>query len=56
MERGKETRPSPAVLGALARALHLDDAEHQHLRELAAPAAATPRTPAAAQQDRAPRT
>ncbi|MEN1890875.1 helix-turn-helix transcriptional regulator [Streptomyces mirabilis] len=39
MERGKETRPSPAVLGALARALHLDDAEHQHLRELAARAA-----------------
>jgi transcriptional regulator with XRE-family HTH domain len=39
MERGKETRPSPAVLDALARALHLDDAEHQHLRELAARAA-----------------
>jgi transcriptional regulator with XRE-family HTH domain len=39
MERGKETRPSPAVLDALARALRLDDAEHQHLRELAARAA-----------------
>jgi transcriptional regulator with XRE-family HTH domain len=39
MERGKETRPSPSVLDALARALHLDDAEHQHLRELAARAA-----------------
>ncbi|MFD6533939.1 helix-turn-helix transcriptional regulator [Streptomyces sp. NPDC060184] len=39
IERGKETRPSPAVVDALARALHLDDAEHHHLRELAARAA-----------------
>ncbi|GAA1176180.1 transcriptional regulator with XRE-family HTH domain [Kitasatospora gansuensis] len=39
LERGKETRPSPSVLDALARALHLDDAEHHHLRELAARAA-----------------
>ncbi|MGW6012089.1 helix-turn-helix transcriptional regulator [Streptomyces sp. NPDC055210] len=39
LERGKETRPSPAVLDALARALRLDAAEHQHLRELAALAA-----------------
>ncbi|WP_369240258.1 helix-turn-helix transcriptional regulator [Streptomyces sp. R21] len=39
LERGKETRPSPSVLDALARALRLDDAEHQHLRELAAQAA-----------------
>ncbi|MEU0642905.1 helix-turn-helix transcriptional regulator [Streptomyces umbrinus] len=39
LERGKETRPSPAVLDALARALRLDDTEHQHLRELAARAA-----------------
>ncbi|WP_326672264.1 helix-turn-helix transcriptional regulator [Streptomyces canus] len=39
LERGKETRPSPSVLDALARALQLDDAEHQHLRELAAQAA-----------------
>ncbi|MFD8971129.1 helix-turn-helix transcriptional regulator [Streptomyces sp. NPDC059593] len=39
LERGKETRPSPAVLDALARALHLDDQEHQHLRELAVHAA-----------------
>ncbi|MFJ1806753.1 MULTISPECIES: helix-turn-helix transcriptional regulator [unclassified Streptomyces] len=39
LERGKETRPSPAVLDAIARALHLDDAEHQHLRELATRAA-----------------
>ncbi|MCX5554855.1 helix-turn-helix transcriptional regulator [Streptomyces sp. NBC_00038] len=39
LERGKETRPSPSVLDALARALHLGDQEHQHLRELAARAA-----------------
>ncbi|WP_063734484.1 helix-turn-helix transcriptional regulator [Streptomyces sp. RTd22] len=39
LERGKETRPSPSVLDALARALRLDDAEHQHLRDLAARAA-----------------
>ncbi|MGW2329292.1 helix-turn-helix transcriptional regulator [Streptomyces sp. NPDC001700] len=39
LERGKETRPSPAVLDALARALRLDDAEHQHLRDLATRAA-----------------
>ncbi|WUW26474.1 helix-turn-helix transcriptional regulator [Streptomyces sp. NBC_01463] len=39
LERGKETRPSPAVLDALARALHMDEQEHQHLRELAARAA-----------------
>ncbi|WP_226485541.1 helix-turn-helix transcriptional regulator [Streptomyces parvulus] len=36
LERGKETRPSPAVLDSLARALHMDDQEGQHLRELAA--------------------
>ncbi|MFE3901758.1 helix-turn-helix transcriptional regulator [Streptomyces sp. NPDC059153] len=39
LERGKETRPSPAVVDALARALQLDDAEHQHLRDLAVRAA-----------------
>ncbi|MFD9497764.1 helix-turn-helix transcriptional regulator [Streptomyces sp. NPDC060035] len=39
LERGKETRPSPAVIDALARALQLDDAEHQHLRALAVRAA-----------------
>ncbi|TDD79265.1 XRE family transcriptional regulator, partial [Actinomadura darangshiensis] len=32
LERGKETRPSPSVLDALARALRMDDREHQHLR------------------------
>lgn len=35
LERGKERRPSPAVVEALARALLLDDAERDHLRELA---------------------
>ncbi|MFE3598830.1 helix-turn-helix transcriptional regulator [Streptomyces sp. NPDC059142] len=39
LERGKETRPSPAVIDALARALTLDEAEHQHLRDLAVRAA-----------------
>ncbi|MFC8626879.1 helix-turn-helix transcriptional regulator [Streptomyces anulatus] len=39
LERGKETRPSPAVVDALARALRLDDDEHHHLRVLAARAA-----------------
>ncbi|WP_194914158.1 helix-turn-helix transcriptional regulator [Catenulispora rubra] len=39
IERGKETRPSPAVLDALARALKLDPDEHAHLLDLAAHAA-----------------
>ncbi|MCB8902060.1 MULTISPECIES: helix-turn-helix transcriptional regulator [unclassified Streptomyces] len=39
LERGKETRPSPAVIDALARALKLDEEEHEHLRELAVRAA-----------------
>lgn len=48
LERGKETRPSPAVLDALARALHLEQAEHDHLVDLAVRAARTaPERPAA---------
>ncbi|MEV6160008.1 helix-turn-helix transcriptional regulator [Nonomuraea sp. NPDC052129] len=39
LERGKETRPSPAVIDALGRALRLDEDEHEHLRSLAARAA-----------------
>jgi transcriptional regulator with XRE-family HTH domain len=35
LERGKERRPSPAVVESLARALQLDEAERNHLRELA---------------------
>ena len=48
LERGKETRPSPAVVDALARALKLDHDEHEHLRALAARAAwYAPEPPAA---------
>ena len=39
LERGRETRPSPAVVDALARALRLDAEEHEFLRSLAAQAA-----------------
>src|SRR3954463_3535098 len=41
LERGKEPRPSPAVIDALARALRLEDAEHDHLVDLALRAART---------------
>ena len=48
LERGKETRPSPAVVDALARALKLNPDEHDHLREQAARAARyAPEPPAA---------
>ncbi|MFD4544950.1 helix-turn-helix transcriptional regulator [Streptomyces sp. NPDC058466] len=39
LERGRETRPGPAVVDALARALLLEEDEHEHLRDLAARAA-----------------
>jgi len=39
LERGKETRPSPAVIDAVARALRLDEVEQDHLHGLAGPAA-----------------
>ena len=39
LERGKETRPSPSVLDALARALRLDAEETSYLRDLAQQAA-----------------
>ncbi|MDA1362995.1 helix-turn-helix transcriptional regulator [Glycomyces luteolus] len=39
LERGKETRPSPQVVDALARALKLGETEHEHLRDLATSAA-----------------
>ena len=39
LERGRETRPSPSVVDCLARALHLEDDEHEHLRSLAVLAA-----------------
>jgi transcriptional regulator with XRE-family HTH domain len=39
LERGKETRPSPEVIDALARALQMAEDEREHLRSLAALAA-----------------
>jgi transcriptional regulator with XRE-family HTH domain len=39
LERGKEARPSPAVVDAIAHALRLEETEHEHLRDLAARAA-----------------
>jgi transcriptional regulator with XRE-family HTH domain len=39
LERGRETRPSPAVVDALARALLLDADEHEYFKSLAAQAA-----------------
>jgi transcriptional regulator with XRE-family HTH domain len=41
LERGKETRPSPSVIDALSRALRLEEAEHDHLVDLALRAART---------------
>ncbi|MFD9906381.1 helix-turn-helix domain-containing protein [Streptomyces sp. NPDC059063] len=35
LERGRETNPSPAVIDALARALHLSGDAHERVRELA---------------------
>jgi transcriptional regulator with XRE-family HTH domain len=39
LERGRETRPSPAVIDTLATALQLTEDEREHLRSLAALAA-----------------
>ncbi|MCT9083989.1 helix-turn-helix transcriptional regulator [Streptomyces fulvoviolaceus] len=41
LERGKEARPSPSVVGALARVLLVEEREHEHLQELAVCAART---------------
>ncbi|WP_112267463.1 helix-turn-helix domain-containing protein [Lentzea terrae] len=48
LEQGHSTSASPEVLDALATALHLDEAERQHLHALARPAkqARRPRRPA----------
>lgn len=35
LEQGRDTRPSPEILAALADALRLDDADREHLRQLA---------------------
>jgi transcriptional regulator with XRE-family HTH domain len=48
LERGKETRPSPSVVDALAHALLLEPDEHEHLRDLAARAARNAPEPPAA--------
>jgi len=45
LERGRETRPSPAVVDALGRALRLDDEEQEFLRALASQAARRPPVP-----------
>ncbi|MER5913941.1 helix-turn-helix transcriptional regulator [Streptomyces sp. NPDC001982] len=48
LERGKETRPSTSVVDSLARALRLEEDEHEHLRSLAVLAARiAPEPPAA---------
>ncbi|MFJ4845197.1 MULTISPECIES: helix-turn-helix domain-containing protein [unclassified Streptomyces] len=39
LEQGRQANISPEVLDALARALRLDEVEHAHLRDLAAPTA-----------------
>src|ERR1700754_4673136 len=44
LERGNLTGASQSVLHAVARALQLDDAECEHLLDLARAASATPRT------------
>lgn len=45
LERGKETRPSPAVVDSLARALMLDEEEREYLATVAARAAGRAREP-----------
>lgn len=45
LERGKETRPGPAVVDAVGRALRLDDEELNYLRALAVQAARRPPEP-----------
>jgi transcriptional regulator with XRE-family HTH domain len=58
LERGKETRPSPAVVDALGRALRLDPEELAYLREVAAQSArgtVAPATRRVAQPSRAVR-
>jgi hypothetical protein len=52
LERGNLSGVSESVLEALARALHLDDAEREHLYDLARQANAGPRTARAARPSR----
>lgn len=46
LERGREPRPGPAVVDALAGALRLDAQEHEHLRDLVARAGGAREAPA----------
>jgi transcriptional regulator with XRE-family HTH domain len=52
LEQGRDRQPSTQVLGALARALHLDDEATRHLHALATPQAA--RRPPAPRIERVP--
>ncbi|MFF7216733.1 helix-turn-helix domain-containing protein [Streptomyces sp. NPDC008238] len=53
LEQGRAGNPSPEVLAALSRALHLDASETEHLQDLLArPSAATRRTPVGPQRVR----
>jgi transcriptional regulator with XRE-family HTH domain len=49
LERGRDNHPSPQVLDALARVLHLDEVERDYLHSLAAPRPRRRRPPAAEQ-------
>lgn len=51
LERGRDKNPSPQVLDALARVLHLDELEHEYLLGLAAP---RPRPKRRAKPERVP--
>lgn len=55
LERGHLAGASEEVLDAVARALQLDDAEHQHLLDLARSTAPRPGRPRSAKQAAAPR-
>lgn len=50
LEQGRQANISGEVLDALARALRLDDVEHAHLRDLAAPTSSRRPTGGAAAQ------
>jgi Helix-turn-helix domain len=52
LERGRETRPSPAVIDALATAPQLTEDEREHVRSLAALAARPTLRPATGSQGR----
>ncbi|MFI6688956.1 helix-turn-helix transcriptional regulator [Streptomyces sp. NPDC050485] len=52
LEQGRVGNPSPEVLEALARALHLDDSEREHLTDLLARPTATRRGPTSPQRVR----